>query len=386
MTTMPGGHPDPHALPRQAASLTIGDCLLTQTRLRPDHPAVQDGERRLNFRQFNERVNRLAHVLIGLDIGRGDRVAILAENRLEYLELLFAAGKLGAIVAAQNWRLSERELRHCIALVTPKATLVSPLYAETMQRLGDIGGEQIALGDDYEQRLARARNTEPARFVDDEDGLVILYTSGTTGLPKGALISHRAQIARMLSSCADFLLSPGDSFVAWAPMYHMASADQSIHALCLGGKVVVIPRYDPGRLIHAIETEPQWWLLLMPGMIGELIAEIRRRPITPAPIKLAGAMADLVPLHQIAEITGLLRTPYANTLGSTEAGLPPFSAGRFAPGIVPERLSKTPCASGAFRLVDPEDRDVRGRHARRGGIARPDAVQRLLERRGSECA
>ena len=355
----PASRANPYdALSRQAASLTIGDCLLNQVRLRPDHPAVQDGARRLNFHQFNERVNRLAHVLTGLDIRRGDRVAILAENRLEYLELLFAAGKLGVIVAALNWRLSDPELLHCITLVQPRATLVSPLYTETMRRQGGIGGERIGLGDDYEQRLATARSAEPGHFADTEDGLVILYTSGTTGLPKGALVSHRAMLARMFASCVDFLLSPGDSFVAWAPMYHMASTDQSIHALCLGGKVVVIPRHDPQLLIHAIETEPQWWLVLMPGMIGELINELRRRPIIPAPIKLAGAMADLVPLHQIAEISGLLRTPYANTFGSTETGLPPFSAGRFPPGIVPDRLSKTPSTSGAFRLVDPEDQDV----------------------------
>ena len=345
-------------LARQAAGLTIGDLLLQQARLRPHHPAVEDGERRLSFQAFNARVNRLAHVLEGLDIRRGDRVAILAENRLEYLELLFAAGKLGAIVAALNWRLADAELRHCITLVTPKATLVSPSYLDTMRRLGDIGGETMRLGEDYEERLARAPAQEPGRFVDAEDGLVILYTSGTTGLPKGALVSHRAQIARLFAGCVDFDLAAGDTFVAWAPMYHMVSTDQSIQVLCLGGKVVVIPRYDPQRLIHAIETEPQWWLVLMPGMIAEMIGELRKRPITPAPIKLAGAMVDLVPRHQVAEITALLRTPYANTFGSTETGLPPFSAGRFAPGVVPEILSKTPSTCGFFALVGPDDTQV----------------------------
>lgn len=345
-------------LVRQAAGLTIGALLAQQARLRPNHPAVQDGERRLDFQTFNARVNRLAHALMALDIRRGDRVAILSENRLEYLELLFAAGKIGAIVAALNWRLADPELRHCITLVTPKATLLSPDYAATLDRLGDIGGEVVRLGEPYEQLLARAPAHEPECFVDTEDGLVILYTSGTTGLPKGALVSHRAQVARMFSNCLDFDLAAGDSFVAWAPMFHMASTDQSISVLCLGGKVVVIPRYDPQRLIHAIKTEPQWWLLLMPGMIAELINELHRRPFTPAPIKLAGAMADLVPRHQLAEITGLLRTPYANTFGSTETGLPPFSAGRIAPGVLPQSLSKTPSASGWFALVDPDDQPV----------------------------
>ena len=96
----------------------------------------------------------------------------------------------------------------------------------------------------------------------------------------------------------------------------------------------------------------------MPGMIGDMVAALRRRPIVPAPIKLAGAMADLVPLHLLAEISGLLRTPYANTFGSTETGLPPFSNGRIAPGVVPASLSKVPSSCCSFRLVDPDDNDV----------------------------
>lgn len=346
-------------LASQAAGMTVGDMLRLQARVRPDHPAVEDGPRRLTFAAFNARVNRLAHVLLELDIRRGDRVAILAENRLEYLELLCAAGKIGAIVAALNWRLSDNELRHCIDLVTPRALLVSPDYAATIARLAPRAGEIIAIGEDYEARLATAASTEPRCHVRTEDGLMILYTSGTTGLPKGALISHRAQVARCFSACVDFDLRAGDHFVAWAPMFHMASAEQSLTVLCLGGMVHVVPRYDEDRLIHAIQTVPQWWLLLMPGMIAGMIDALRRRPgFTPAPIRLAGAMADLVPPHQIAEISSLLRTPYANTFGSTETGLPPFSAGRFPPGVVPTNLAKTQSASCHVRLVDPEDNEV----------------------------
>ena len=346
------------ALAAQAAGMTIGAMLRLQVALRPDHPAIEDGSRRLSFAQFNMRVNRLAHVLCGLDIGRGDRVAILAENRLEYLELLFAAGKLGAIVAALNWRLSDPELRHCIDLVAPKALLVAPAYLDAVPRLATQTGEIIALGEDYEARLSRAPDAEPTAVVGTEDGLMILYTSGTTGLPKGALISHRAQIARIFSACADFDLAAGDNFVAWAPMYHMASAEQSITVLCLGGMVHIVPGYDVDRLIHAIQTVPQWWLVLMPGMIGSLIEAIRARPFSPAAIRLAGAMADLVQPHQIAEISALLRTPYANTFGSTETGLPPFSVGRFGPGVTPKKFGKIQNTSCHVRLVDPEDNDV----------------------------
>jgi acyl-CoA synthetase (AMP-forming)/AMP-acid ligase II len=96
----------------------------------------------------------------------------------------------------------------------------------------------------------------------------------------------------------------------------------------------------------------------MPGMIEDIIAAVRRRNTVSHGIKLIGAMADLVPRHQLAEITTLLRAPYANTFGATETGLPPASAGRIAIGAAPDVLSKVPSSSCIFRLVDADGRDV----------------------------
>ncbi len=347
-----------NALIRQAGQNTIGELLYYRARQHPDRIAIVDGARQFTFAQFNARVNRLAAVLRMLNIGRGDRVAILSENCAEYLELIFAAGKLGAIVCALNWRLADPELIHCVSLASPKATIVSAAHAAIAGRLADVLGETITLGDDYEQRLARSTADEPVILAETEDGHIILYTSGTTGYPKGALISHRAQLARMHASCVDFDLAPGDVFVAWAPMFHMASADQSVHVICLGGKVIVIPRFDADHILHAVETERLWWLVLIPGMIQDMIAAAERRRTVPLGIKLIGAMADLVPRHELADITRLLKAPYANTFGSTETGLPPASAGRLAIGSLPDRMPKKPSASCMFRLVDAGDRDV----------------------------
>ncbi len=352
-----GGHGIDLGLASRSAVLTIGALLGQRARLHPGRLAVVDGERRLTFGAFNRRVNRLAHALRDKGIGRGDRVAILSENRAEYLELLFAAGKLGAIVCALNWRLAPRELAHCVRLTEPRACLASPAYLDAARGL-DGCGELLALGEEYEALLARASDAEPTIAAEPEDGVVILYTSGTTGLPKGALISHRALLARMHSSCVDFDLAPGDGFLAWAPMFHMVSADQSIHALCLGGTVHVVPGFDIDRILHVVETERLWWLVAMPGMIGEMIAGLQGRGSTPRGVKVVGAMADLVPRHELAELTRLLGAPYANTFGATETGLPPASAGRVAVGTGPARLPKTQSASCLSRLVDADDREV----------------------------
>ncbi len=345
------------ALALPAGGLTLPDLLRERARLHPERIAVVDGAKAHTFVAFQGRVNRLAHALRQRGIARGDRVAILAENRSEYLELLFAAGTLGAIVCSLNWRLALQELQHCVSLVEPRTALVSPLHAEAAARLDGLG-TIVALGPEYEALLATAPDTPLPVAAEPEDGHVILYTSGTTGAPKGAVVSHRAQIARMAASCIDFDLAPGDTFVAWAPMFHMASTDQSVHALCLGGKVIVIPGYEPDRMLEAVETEHLWWFVVMPGMIEDLIGHIRRRGTVPKGIKLIGAMADLVPRHQLAEITALLRAPYANTFGATETGLPPASAARVPPGEDPARLPKRVSAFCAVRLVDPEDNDV----------------------------
>jgi acyl-CoA synthetase (AMP-forming)/AMP-acid ligase II len=345
-------------LAQAGASLTLGALLRQRVRLHPERPAIIDGERRFTFAAFNARVNRLAAALRALGLGRGERVAILSENRAEYLELIFAAGKLGVIVCTLNWRLTDRELLHCVMLTEPRVTFVSPLHRETACRLGEPMGRLVLLGTEYEELLARASDAEPEIAAEAEDGLVIIYTSGTTGNPKGALVSHRAEIGRMCLNAVEFDLSPGDGFIAWAPMFHMVSTDHAIHSLCLGGTVTVIPAYEPERMLDAVEQTTTWWFVVMPGMIEDLIGVIKRRGTVPKGIKVIGAMADLVPRHQLAEITALLRAPYANTFGSTETGLAPASVGRVPIGEGPARLSKIPSACCAIRLVDPDDNDV----------------------------
>src|SRR3954467_4740990 len=131
---------------RQVADVTIGHMLRARARLHPDRIAIVDGDRKFDFTTLNTRVNRLANMLRGMEITRGDRVAILSENRAEYLELMFAAGKLGAIVCALNWRLADPELIHCVTLASPKVTFVSPGYQATARRLSTILGETIYLG------------------------------------------------------------------------------------------------------------------------------------------------------------------------------------------------------------------------------------------------
>jgi fatty-acyl-CoA synthase len=312
--------------------------------------------RRLTYAALDDRTRRLAAVLVGLGVGRGERVAILSENRLEYLELFLAAARTGAIVACQNWRLTARELAHCLALVEPRAVIVSERHAGRLEGLP--GPRPVVLGAAYEALLEAAEPEAALVELDPEDPLLILYTSGTTGLPKGAVISHRAEIARNAVLRAEFAIAAEDTFVAWSPLYHMGAAEYSLGTLMAGGKVIVVDGFDQERLAAIVAAEPLGWLLLMPGMVGAFAGELERRGIAPRGVKVCGVMADLVPPADIARITRLLGAPYANTFGATETGCPPCSSSLIPVGVAPARLSKRQSPFCEVRLVDAEDRDV----------------------------
>ncbi|MEE8443841.1 MAG: AMP-binding protein [Alphaproteobacteria bacterium] len=357
MTERPSAH-DGGPLARRSAVSTVASLFDARAGIRPDDVAIDDGAKRRSYAEMADRTRRLAAVLAGRGVGRGDRVAILSENRLEYLELYIAAARLGAIVACQNWRLAAPELAHCLDLVEPAAALVSPRHKGAWRALGRDGPPPILLGDAYEALLVEATPHDEVVEIDPEDAFLILYTSGTTGLPKGAVISHRAEIARNVVLRAEFGIAARDTFVAWPPLYHMGAAEYSLGTLMSGGKVMVVDGFDQARLADIVAAEELGWLLLMPGMVGDFATELEERGVRARGVKVCGVMADLVPPSQIARITKLLDAPYANTFGATETGCPPCSSSLIPVGVAPENLSKRQSPFCEVRLVDADDRQV----------------------------
>jgi len=341
-----------------ARHATVGALFHARVPASPGRRAAVEGDRVLTFGELEARTNRLANALLDTGLRRGDRLALLARNCLEYLEIELAAAKAGLVLAALNWRLGDRELTHCINLVEPELVLSQPGLAATLDRLDLVEHRRLVLGSEYEALLARGSDRFPDRDIDPEDGLVILYTSGTTGLPKGALVSHRAMVARAMCMASELEVPVGDNFCAWPPFYHMASTDQALGTLLRGGTVHVVDGYDPDRLIEVLEREAMRFFILMPGMVGQFAALLEEREVAVKGVGICGAMADLVPREDIARATRALRAPYANTFGATETGLPPATSSVLPIGVPPENLSKRQSAFCELRLVDPDDNEV----------------------------
>ncbi|WP_169747431.1 class I adenylate-forming enzyme family protein [Belnapia moabensis] len=347
----------PGSLVVQAQCATIGGLFRETVRQRGDAPALEGGSLILSYRALSNRVNRAANLLAAMGVSRGDRVAVIAENRREYPELLLALALRGAILAAQNWRLAGAELQHCLNLVTPRAVFASPRHAEKSAPL-TRGLPMLRLGPEYEAALERASDQPPPDLARPDDPLLILFTSGTTGVPKGAVISHRTEVSRSMLRLAEFGLPRTAVSAVWAPLYHMAGIEEALSTLLYGGHAMMLDGFDAAGLAGIVGAHRLGWLRLMPGMIGPLVSEMRERCITPRGMTLCGTMADLVPAHQIAEVTALLGAPYVNSFGSTETGMAPCSIGLVPIGVVPSDLAKTQTSFCELRLVDAEDGDV----------------------------
>lgn len=340
------------------ATPTIGELFRASALMHKSSVAIEYQGRHVSYGQLLDRVHRTTSMLASQGLRRGDRVALLSRNRPEYLEVELAAANLGIITACLNWRLSERELAYCIDLVSPELLIIEEELAGNLELSAAEGRKVIKIGPRYERLLQQHSNHALPIAAESEDGLVILYTSGTTGRPKGAVISHRAMIMRALVFSSELNISHHDTFVAWAPLFHMASTDHSLATLLRGGTVVVVDGFQIEPLLSALERHRIGWFVLIPGMIEAFIAGFKAQKTTVKGLGLCGAMADLVPPHVIAEVTDLLRAPYVNSFGSTETGLPPATRSLIPVGEVPSSLSKQQSAFCEIKLVDSADNEV----------------------------
>lgn len=345
-------------LAARGREVTVASLFREQAQLGPTRPAVEFKGRIWTYAELNDRVNRLVHLMVSLGVTRGDRVAMLSENRNEYVELLLAAAKLGVLVGCQNWRLADAELAHCLALIEPKLVIYSDRLAPVRERLG-LPYPCLALGDEYEAALRRADPREPPHVAEAEDGLIIIYTSGTTGLPKAAVISQRAEIMRaILQRIEPVPIMADDGFIAWSPMFHLSGTDHTIATLIRGAKVVVMDGFDAEALCEVAAREKIAHLTVLPGVVDRVVEALRSTGLRPLSVRTVGVVPDLVPPASIAALTELVNAPYCNSFGTTECGWPPASRSIIPVGVVPTRLSKEQSSYGMIKLVDEDDNIV----------------------------
>jgi fatty-acyl-CoA synthase len=238
------------------------DWIAHHARNTPTQLAVHDltEQRRLTYAQFDDRISRLASWLALQGVGRGDRAAVLAQNCTDMLELQFACGRLGAIFVPLNWRLTLPELRFIVGDAAPRVLIHDPEFGETAQALtltvqGLVTLQRQGPDSDYEAALASSpvlprSQCVPVRL---DEVSTIMYTSGTTGRPKGAMITHGMSFWNVVNLGGPAEVSHASVFLCVLPLFHTGGLNCYSNPVLHAGGTVLVPRaFDPGQALDLI--------------------------------------------------------------------------------------------------------------------------------------
>ena len=244
----------------------IGPWIARKALRHADRVAIVHGDERITYGVFAERVARLTDALAARGVAAGQRVAYLGNNHPSLLEVFFATASLGAIFVPLNTRLAGPEIEFMLENSAAK-TLVFQSDLRDLARAGSwstgvsrhimVGGTAEHQLEDYETVVASGRSDAPVDLpVALDDPALILYTSGTTGHPKGAVLTHGNLTWNTFNVIVDYGVSPGERVLLISPMFHVASlTNGALTVLLQGGTVVLHEKFDPGRVLATIERE-----------------------------------------------------------------------------------------------------------------------------------
>jgi len=289
--------------------INIGYFLYKRAMLSPNKEALVVGETRRTYRELNQRANRLAHAMQDLGVGHGDRVAVLALNEPEYLELYFGLGKIGAIMVPLNHRLAGPEIEYIVNNCQASVMIFGPEFAEVTGTIRKhIPPEKfLALMDAppdwaeaYEPLISAAPADEPEHIGGDDDTLTILYTSGTTGRPKGAELTHDGYYGNSVNLKSTFG-EVGEILLMPLPLFHIGALAPVPMAVHFGQKMIFQKAFEPGEFLKLIQTEGITWFGSVPQVLMFLRSVPEFETFDWSQIQMALVYAAPVPVTLIRE-------------------------------------------------------------------------------------
>jgi len=319
-----------------ACWLNLGQILKVNARKFPNTVALKDSTRSYTYPQTNKRVNKLAHSLLSLGLQKGDKVAVLLENCIEIVEVYLATAKTGLVIVPINFRLIDKDVEYIADNSDAKAFVVHDEFVGVVdpikknlgkiepERFVVVGGEKEGYRE-YESFIKDAPDSEPACVVEPRDTWVLLYTSGTTGRPKGVVRSHESYIAFYLINVSDFGFSEQDICMTVMPLCHVNSTFFSFCFTYIGGTLYIHParHFIADTILEIIEQEKITFISLIPthyNLILNAPAQSKKRNLrsitkllcSSAPVRMdmKKAIMDFFPGVQLYE-----------AYGSTEAGI-----------------------------------------------------------------
>lgn len=357
------------------------DFLKRALRVYGDREAIVSGDLRLTYRQFGDRVNQWVHLMTSLGVRKGERVAIISQNDHRMLDGFFGAPLLGAVYMPINFRLIASDFEYILNHAEAKVLIVEDWLVEAIEeirpRLTSVEKYLVATDDatippgwqSYDALLAASPSTEVEPVeIDENETATILYTSGTTGRPKGVMTTHRNIYLNAMNSIVEFGLTHDDVYFHTLAMFHCNGWGVPYAVTGMGGKHVVVKKYEPGAFFEMATRERMSFACMPPTMINmamnhPLTAE--QQAALPRPVRVATA-GSAPPMAVIKAMQDKLGWQVIQVYGLTETS-PFLTVSKVKPHMrdwpEEERLrvqTRTGyCMLGVdLRVVDLNDQDI----------------------------
>ncbi len=344
---------------------TVGEMLTTHARLQPERTGTRDLERSLTFNEWNLRACKLANALLALGLAKGDRIAILAYNRVEWAEIYIAVAKAGLIAVPINFRLTACEAQFICTDCDVKALIAEAALASMAEELRAAlvfdEGRAILIGDGakegwqhYEELIENGASHEPGISVEPHDTWCLMYTSGTTGRPKGAIRSHRGMTMLAMMTAVELGLQRRDDALLVMPMCHANSLNFFTSFLNIGACVTVFSRasFDPVLCLSTIgdmgitftSLVPTHYTMLLDvyeaerGKAGFTTVQKLMVSSAPARVETKRAVMEMFPNSGLYELYGSTEAGWVTFLHPDEQFDHLGTVGREVVGSAPIRL------------------------------------------------
>jgi fatty-acyl-CoA synthase len=367
----------------------VGSWTARRARKTPDRIAVVHNGRQWAYRDLHDRVLRLASVLRRHGVHRGDRVAYLGPNHPAYLETLFATGVSGAVFVPLNMRLAAPEIAYNLSDSGAAVLIHAPEQADVVDRIRDEipVRHHIALATDYEQLIATSAADPVDEPVDLDDVCLIMYTSGTTGRPKGVVLTHGNITWNSINVLVDVDIASDEITLVVAPLFHTAGLNMTcLPTLLKGGTVVLLSAFDPASVLETIEASRVTYMFGVPAMYDAMAASPRWADADLSSLRHLNCGGSPVP---DATIAAYLRRglSFSQGYGLTEAApgalyLPrDMATAKAGTAGVPHFFTDVRVVGADLTDVPPEHKGeivIAGPNVMRGYWSLPDATEQAL--------
>ncbi|RAV10685.1 fatty acid--CoA ligase [Mycolicibacterium sp. GF69] len=259
------------------AIATVADIARVFGAERPDAVALVAGERTVTFAELDDRSNKAAQAFRAAGVGFGDRVAFVEKNGIEFFEVVCALSKLGAVVVPVNWRLAPVEMAHIINDAGARVVVVGAEFIGHVEAIEDrLTSSVVAVGEHprwpaFDDWLADHPSEDPCVTTGPDDIAFLMYTSGTTGAPKGVMLTNDNYFCKATGIADKWRFDADSVSLAVMPMFHMAGSGWALVGLCEGARTVVLRDVHPIAILDAVVRHGITNMLLVPVVIQRLL-------------------------------------------------------------------------------------------------------------------